>query len=78
MYQSLETLFQSAGTPRYDENDPTLSGGERAFAALITTLLEHWDRLDGHQQRALVEVLEESTRASEEAAVHLQRLTGRH
>lgn len=74
MIHTIDTLLQSAGVPRYDKNDLTLSSGEHALAAISAVLVEHWDRLDSAQQRSLVEVLEDSTRASEEAAAHLRRL----
>ncbi len=40
--------------------------------------VEHWDRLDGAQQRALVDVLEDSTHASEKATAHLRELFNRN
>ena len=63
---------------RYDEKDPTLSSGEHALAVITAVLVEHWDRLDGAQQRVLVDVLEDSTRASEAATVHLRELFNRN
>ena len=78
MSHTIDTLLQSTGVPRYDKNDPTLSSGEHALAAITTVLVEHWDRLDGAQQRALVDVLEDSTRASEEATAHLRGLFNRN
>nr|WP_168940503.1 antitoxin [Corynebacterium jeikeium] len=74
MSHTIDTLLQSAGVPRYDKNDSTLSGGEHALAAITAVLVEHWDHLDGAQQRALVDVLEDSTRASENATAHLRGL----
>lgn len=78
MSQSIDTLLQSAGVPRYDENDPTLSSGENSLAAITTVLVEHGDRLDCDQQRALVDVLEDSTRASEAVTAHLRGLFNRN
>lgn len=77
MSQNIDTLLQSAGVPRYDGNDPTLSGGEHALPAITAVLVEHWDRLDSAQQRALVDVLEDSTSASEAATAHLRGLFNR-
>ena len=77
MSHTIDTLLQSAGVPRYDKNDPTLSSGEHALAAITTVLVEHWDRLDGAQQRMLVDVLEDSTRASEEATAYFRGLFNR-
>lgn len=78
MIHTIDTLLQSAGVPRYDKNDPTLSSGEHALAAITAVLVEHWDRLDGAQQRVLVDVLEDSTRASEKATAHLRELFNRN
>lgn len=47
--------------------DPTLSGSERAQAVVTTALVDSWDRLDGRQQRAIVDALEQSTRETEDA-----------
>lgn len=77
MSHTIDTLLQSAGVPCYDENDPTLSSGEHALAAISAVLVEHWDRLDGAQQRVLVDVLEDSTRASEEATGYFRGLFNR-
>lgn len=60
--------------------DDTLSGGERAQATIASALLGSWDHLDGHQQRAIVEALEQSTAATEEAEAwareHLKSVPG--
>ena len=74
MYHTIETLLHSANIPRFNEKDPTLSGGEQALAAITSVLVEHWDRLDADQQRALVDVLDSSTRASEDATARLRAL----
>lgn len=37
--------------------DGTLSGGERALASTLHTLVEHFDRLDGKHQQAIIESL---------------------
>ena len=78
MIHAIDTLLQSAGVPRYDKNNPTLSSGEHALATITAVLVEHWDRLDSAQQRALVDVLEDSTHASEEATAHLRELFNRN
>ena len=77
MTHTIDTLLHSAGVPRYDESDLTLSSGEHALAAISSVLVEHWDRLDSAQQRALVDVLEDSTRASEEATAYFRGLFNR-
>lgn len=74
MYHTIENMLQSANIPRFNEKDPTLSGGEQALAAITSVLVEHWDRLDADQQRVLVEVLDNSTRASEDATARLRAL----
>lgn len=67
MIQNIDTLLSFAGVPRMDPEDDSLSSGERAQARIVAVLVAEWDSLDGRQQRALVDVLEESTRASEDA-----------
>ena len=53
--------------PAYSLDDSTLSSGEYAHAVVVAALIDSWDGLDGRQQRAIVNVLEESTLATEEA-----------
>lgn len=67
MVQGIEKLLSEASVARFDPEDATLSSGERAQAKIVTVLLEEWDALDGAQQRAIVDVLEKSARASEDA-----------
>lgn len=55
-----------------------LSSGEHVLAVITAMPVEHWDRLDGAQQRALVDVLEDSTHASEKATAHLRELFNRN
>ncbi|MGY6463642.1 hypothetical protein ACXIUA_06970 [Corynebacterium sp. UMB8791] len=54
-----------------------MSSGERAQAKIVTVLLEEWDALDGTQQRAIADVLEKSTQASEDAEGFVERLRQR-
>lgn len=74
MIQSIEKLLSEASVARFDPEDATLSSGERAQAKIVTVLLEEWDALDGTQQRAIVDVLEKSTQASEDAEGFVERL----
>lgn len=48
-------------------DDATLSGSEHAQAIIIAALVEQWDRLDGSQQRSIVDALDASTAMTEEA-----------
>ncbi|MHA2788330.1 hypothetical protein ACXZ66_04145 [Corynebacterium sp. S7] len=51
-----------------------MSSGERAQAELVESLSQWWDRLDGAQQRAFVDALDESTEeteATEEAGLKM-------
>ena len=54
-----------------------MSSDERAQAKIVTVLLEEWDALDGTQQRVIVDVLEKSTQASEDAEEFVERLRQR-
>lgn len=63
----INDLLATHGVPVYDPDDATLSCGEHAQAIIVTALVEQWDRLDGSQQRSIVEALEASTVVTEEA-----------
>lgn len=77
MVQGIEKLLSGANVARFDPEDATLSRGERAQAKIVTVLLEEWDALDGTQQRVIVDVLEKSTQASEDAEEFVERLRQR-
>ncbi|WP_257181311.1 hypothetical protein [Corynebacterium cystitidis] len=61
----------------WSTSDATLSGGEHALTAIIDVLVEHFDSLDARQQRALVDVLDTQTKASEASAAYLRDLFAR-
>lgn len=63
----IKDLLATHGVPVYDPDDATLSSGEHAQAIIIAALVEQWDRLDGGQQRSIVDALDASTAATEEA-----------
>ncbi|EEW48368.1 hypothetical protein HMPREF0290_3017 [Corynebacterium efficiens YS-314] len=63
----IKDVLAAHGVPVDDPNDATLSGSEHAQAIIVTALVEQWDRLDGSQQRSIVEALEASTVVTEEA-----------
>lgn len=63
----IKDLLVAKGVPVDDPNDATLSGSERAHAVIVAALVEQWDRLDGRQQRSIVDALEASTVVTEEA-----------
>lgn len=67
MIANIDALLRDAGVSRFDPSDESLSSGERAHARIVAVLVDEWDALDGHQQRALVDVLEASAGASEDA-----------
>lgn len=62
----IKDLLVAKDVPVDDPNDATLSGSEHAQAIIIAALVEQWDRLDGGQQRSVVEALEASTVMTEE------------
>lgn len=55
-----EILLQDHRIPLYATADPTLSGSERAHAAITEALIVHWDSLDGAQQMKLATALKVS------------------
>ncbi|MFL0579633.1 hypothetical protein [Dietzia sp. 179-F 9C3 NHS] len=61
----------------WDPDSGVLSGGERALATVVRTLSDHFDRLDGRIQKALVATLAgsaaETAAAEDEAARILAR-----
>lgn len=63
----INDLLATHGVAVYDPDDATLSSGEHAQAIIVAALVEQWDRLDGGQQRSIVDALETSTAATEEA-----------
>lgn len=63
----MKNVLAAHGVPVDDPNDATLSGSERAHAVIVAALVEQWDRLDGRQQRSIVDALEASTVVTEEA-----------
>lgn len=63
----INDLLAAHGVPVYDPDDATLSSGEHAQAIIVAALVEQWDRLDGNQQRGIVEALEASIAVTEEA-----------
>lgn len=63
----INDLLATHGVPVYDPDDATLSSGEHAQAIIVAALNEQWDRHDGGQQRSIVNALDASTAATEEA-----------
>ncbi len=63
----INDLLATHGVAVYDPDDATLSSGEHAQAIIVAALVEQWDRLDGNQQRGIVEALEASIAVTEEA-----------
>lgn len=63
----INDLLATHGVAVYDPDDATLSSGEHAQAIIVAALVEQWDRLDGCQQRGIVDALDASTVATEEA-----------
>ena len=57
----IKDLLVAKDVPVDDPNDATLSGSEHAQVIIVAALVEQWDRLDGRQQRSIVDTLEAST-----------------
>ena len=67
------TLARAA---QWNPDDATLSGSEQALATVITALAAEFDALDAAEQRALVDVLESQTRATEQAEATARKMLG--
>ena len=63
----IKDVFGVHGVAVDDPDDATLSRGEHAQALIVAVLVAQWDRLDGAQQRGIVDALEASTVMTEEA-----------
>mgnify|MGYP006867441674 FL=1 len=60
----------------WDANDATLSGSERALAAIVSALVADFDALDGAQQRALADVLARQAEDTERAEAEARKILG--
>lgn len=67
LMKPIKDLLVTKGVPVDNPDDATLSGSEHAQAIIIVALVEQWDRLDGSQQRSIVDALAASTAMTEEA-----------
>lgn len=61
---------------KWDANDATLSGSERALAAIVSALSADFDALDGAQQRALADVLARQAEDTERAEADARKILG--
>ena len=61
---------------KWDANDATLSGSERALAAIVSALSADFDALDGTQQRALADVLARQAEDTERAEADAREMLG--
>ena len=62
---------------KWDASDATLSGSERALAAIVSALSADFDALDGAQQRALADVLARQAEDTERAEAAARKILGR-
>ena len=60
----------------WDSSDATLSGSERALAAVVSVLVADFDALDGEQQRAIADVLTRQAEDTERAEAEARALLG--
>lgn len=60
----------------WDADDATLSGSERALAAVVSALVADFDALDGEQQRAIVDVLTRQAEDTERAEAAARKILG--
>lgn len=68
------TLSRAA---QWSPEDATLSGNERALANIVAALAADFDALDAAEQRALVDILETQTRATEQAEETARKILDR-
>lgn len=61
---------------KWDAGDATLSGSERALAAIVSALSADFDALDGAQQRALADVLARQAEDTERAEADARKILG--
>lgn len=71
---SANPLLSRAAT--WDSSDATLSGSERALAAVVSALVADFDALDGEQQRAIADVLSRQAEDTERAEAEARKLLG--
>lgn len=60
----------------WDASDATLSGSERALAAVVSALVADFDALDGEQQRAVADVLTRQAEDTERAEAQSREILG--
>ena len=60
----------------WDSSDATLSGSERALAAVVSALVADFDALDGEQQRAIADVLTRQAADTERAEAESREILG--
>lgn len=68
-----------AQATQWDRNDGTLAGGEKALAAIVSTLLEEAHRLDAAELTALAETLTayaQEVQAAEDAGWEILKSRG--
>lgn len=68
-----------AQAAQWDRNDGTLAGGEKALAAIVSTLLEEAHRLDAAELTALAETLTayaQEVQAAEDAGWEILKSRG--
>lgn len=71
---SAHPLLSRAAT--WDSTDATLSGSERALAAVVSALVADFDALDGAEQRAIADVLSRQAADTERAEAEARKLLG--
>lgn len=71
---SAHPLLSRATT--WDADDATLSGGERALAAVVSALVADFDALDGAEQRAIADVLTRQAEDTERAEAEARKILG--
>lgn len=60
----------------WDADDATLSGSERALAAVVSALVADFDALDGEEQRAIADVLTRQAEDTESAEAAARKILG--
>ena len=80
MKQTIRAMFSDhprlSRALKWDADDATLSGGERALAAVLAALANDFDALDGAEQRAIADTLTAQAEETERDEAAARKLLG--
>lgn len=80
MKQTIRAMFSDhprlSRALEWDANDETLSGGERALAAIVAALANDFDAMDAAEQRAIADTLTAQAEETERDEAAARKLLG--